>query len=81
MLPLIASLLRAEQVAVVSSGELVVARQDARHASELAKSLDAARADLERQTKSLMAARTRAEEAMRAKNEFLPCWDTSCAIH
>ncbi len=71
MLPLIASLLRAEQVAVVSSGELVVARQDARHASELAKSLDAARADLERQTKSLMAARTRAEEAMRAKNEFL----------
>ena len=71
MLPLIASLLRAEQVAVVSSGELVVARQDARHASELAQSLDAARADLERQTKSLMAARTRAEEAMRAKNEFL----------
>ena len=71
MLPLLAATLRAEHAVAVASGELVVARQDALHAGTLARSLDAARADLEHQTKSLAEARGRAEEATRAKDEFL----------
>lgn len=71
MLPLLGSTLRAEHTASAAAGELAVAQQDARHASQLARSLDSARADLERQTKSLLEARARAEEAMRAKDEFL----------
>ncbi len=71
MLPLLGSTLRAEHAAASASGELTVAREDARHAGALARSLDAARADLEHQAKSLTEARIRAEEATRAKDEFL----------
>lgn len=71
LLPLLASTLRAESAAAAAGGELAVAREDARHASVLAQSLDTARADLERQAKSLEEARARAEEAIRAKDEFL----------
>jgi CheY-like chemotaxis protein len=49
----------------------MVAREDARHAGALARSLDAARADLERQAKSLSEAQRRAEGAARVKDEFL----------
>ena len=71
MLPLVGSTLRAEHAVAVANGELDVAREDARHAGALAKALDTARADLERQAKSLVEARGRAEEATRAKDEFL----------
>lgn len=71
MLPLVGSALRAEHAVAVANGELEVAREDARHAGALAKALDTARAELERQTKSLVEARGRAEEATRAKDEFL----------
>lgn len=71
MLPLIGSTMRAEHAVAAAKGELSVARDDARHAGTLAKALDAARADLERQAKSLVEARSRAEEAARAKDEFL----------
>ncbi len=71
MLPLLGSTLRAEHAAASASGELSVAREEARHAGELAHSLEKARADLERQAKSLEEARSRAEEATRAKDEFM----------
>lgn len=71
LLPLVGSMLRAEHAAAAAAGELAAARDDARHAGVLARSLDAARANLERQAKSLDEARARAEEAMRAKDEFL----------
>jgi signal transduction histidine kinase/CheY-like chemotaxis protein len=71
MLPLIGSTLRADHAAAAAIGELRVAREDARLAGVLAKALDTARADLERQAKSLVEARSRAEEATRAKDEFL----------
>lgn len=71
ILPLIGSTFRAEHAAAAAKGELGVAREDARHAGTLAKALDTARADLERQAKSLVEARSRAEEATRAKDEFL----------
>lgn len=70
-LPLLASTLRAEHAMEVASGDLSVARQDARHAHDLARSLDTARAELERQSKSVMEARRRAEEATLSKDEFL----------
>jgi signal transduction histidine kinase/ActR/RegA family two-component response regulator len=71
LLPLIGSTFRAEHAVAAAKGELNVAREDARNAGALAKALDTARADLERQAKSLVEARGRAEEAMRAKDEFL----------
>ncbi|HUR40299.1 MAG TPA: ATP-binding protein [Verrucomicrobiae bacterium] len=71
MLPLLGSTLRAEQASASARGELTVAREDARHAGALARSLDVARADLERQAKSLAEARSRAEESTRVKDEFL----------
>jgi signal transduction histidine kinase/CheY-like chemotaxis protein len=71
MLPLVGSTLRAEHAAAAATGELRVAREDARHAGVLARSLDGVRADLERQAKSLNEARARAEEAIRTKDEFL----------
>jgi signal transduction histidine kinase len=71
VLPLLGSTLQAEHTASVAMGELNVAREDARHAGALARSLDTARADLERQAKSLNEARARAEEAISAKDEFL----------
>jgi signal transduction histidine kinase/ActR/RegA family two-component response regulator len=71
MLPLIGSTLRAEHAVAAAIGELCVAREDARHAGTLAKALDATRADLERQAKSVDSARARAEDATRVKDEFL----------
>lgn len=71
MLPLVAALLRAEHTGAVATAEIEVARADARHAGLLARSLDTARATLERQTESLTEARSRAEAATRAKDEFL----------
>lgn len=71
LLPLVGSMLRAEHTAAVAAGDLAVARDDARYAGTLARSLDAARADLEKQAKSLDEARARAEQAIRAKDEFL----------
>ena len=78
VLPLIASTVRAEQVAVSARGELRAAQAYAREADTLARALDSARADvqgalhqLEAQTQALNAARTRAEAATRTKDEFL----------
>jgi signal transduction histidine kinase/ActR/RegA family two-component response regulator len=71
VLPLVGATLRAEHRVAVAAGEVVVARDDARHAGALARSLDSARAALERQAKSLKEATNRAEVASRAKNEFL----------
>ena len=71
LLPLLGSTLRAQSALAQATGELRVARQDAFHAETLARSLDTARADLERQAKSLTEARGRAEEATRTKDEFL----------
>jgi signal transduction histidine kinase/ActR/RegA family two-component response regulator len=78
VLPLIASTIRAEQAAVSARGELRAAQEYAREAETLARALDSTRAQVERtlhqlaaQTQALNAARTRAEEATRAKDEFL----------
>ncbi len=78
VLPLLASTVRAEQVAVSARGELRAAQTYAREAETLARALDSARAEvqgalhqLEAQTQALNAARTRAEEATRAKDDFL----------
>ncbi len=78
VLPLLASTVRAEQVAVSARGELRSAQEYAREAETLARALDSARADvqgalhqLEAQTAALDAARSRAEDATRAKDEFL----------
>ena len=78
VLPLLASTIRAEQVAVSARGELRAAQAYAREAEALARALDNARAEVERalrqlesQTRALDAARTRAEKATRAKDEFL----------
>lgn len=78
VLPLIASTVRAEQLAVSARGELRAAQTYAKEAETLARALDNARAQvegalhqLEAQTQALNAARTRAEEATRAKDEFL----------
>jgi signal transduction histidine kinase/ActR/RegA family two-component response regulator len=76
--PLLASLLRAEHATVVARGELRVAQDHARQAQNLARALDAARSEVERTLRELekkagelQQARTRAEEAIRAKDEFL----------
>jgi signal transduction histidine kinase len=78
VLSLIASMVRAEQDALTARGELRAAQAYAREAETLARALDRARADvegalrqLESQSQALHAARTRAEEATRAKDEFL----------
>jgi len=78
VLPLIASTIRAEQAAVSARGELLAAQAYAREAEILARALDSARAEvegalhqLEAQSHALNAARTKAEEATRAKDEFL----------
>lgn len=71
LLPLVGGTLGAEHRVTAAEGEVVAAREDARHAGALARSLDSARADLERQAKSLTEATARAEVAMRAKDEFL----------
>lgn len=71
LLPLLGAAIRAQHAQEAASGEILVAREEARHAGALARSLDEARADLERQTKSLADAQTRAESAARTKDEFL----------
>ncbi|HYB94860.1 MAG TPA: hybrid sensor histidine kinase/response regulator [Vicinamibacterales bacterium] len=78
VLPLIASTVRAEHAAVSARGELRAAQAYAREAETLARALDKARGEVERglrqleaQTQALQAARGRAEEATRAKDEFL----------
>jgi signal transduction histidine kinase/ActR/RegA family two-component response regulator len=78
VLPLVASTVRAEHAAASARGELRAAQEYAREAETLARALDTARAEVERglrqleaQTHALQAARGRAEEATRAKDEFL----------
>ena len=78
VMPLIASTIRAEQMAVSARGELRAAQEYAREADTLARALDSARAEVQRalhqlesQTQALNAARTKAEKATRAKDEFL----------
>jgi signal transduction histidine kinase/ActR/RegA family two-component response regulator len=77
-MPLLASTLAAEHAAVSARGELRAAREYAREAETLARALDHARADVEKglrqleaQTQALQGARARAEEATRAKDQFL----------
>jgi signal transduction histidine kinase/CheY-like chemotaxis protein len=69
--PLLAALLIAEATAASAVGNLQVSREAARQAGSLAAALDRTRAELERQAESLRAARARAEEASRVKDEFL----------
>jgi signal transduction histidine kinase/CheY-like chemotaxis protein len=78
LLPLVAAAIRAEHAAVTARGELRAAQEYAREAETLARALDTARAEVERglrqlaaQTQALQDARARAEEATRAKDEFL----------
>ncbi|HXE79743.1 MAG TPA: hybrid sensor histidine kinase/response regulator [Vicinamibacterales bacterium] len=78
LLPLVAAAVRAEHAAASARGELRAAQEYAREAETLARALDAARAEVERglrqlaaQTQALQDARARAEEAARAKDEFL----------
>jgi signal transduction histidine kinase/ActR/RegA family two-component response regulator len=78
LLPLVAGMLRAEHESVAAAGELRVARDQARQAETLAHALDATRSDVQRgmielarQARALEEAHARAEEAARAKDEFL----------
>jgi signal transduction histidine kinase len=78
LLPLLAAAVRAEHAAVSARGELRAAQEYAREAETLARALDTARAEVERglrqlaaQTQALEDARARAEDATRAKDEFL----------
>lgn len=78
LLPLVAAAISAEHAAVSARGELRAAQAYAREAESLARALDTARAEVERglrqlaaQTQALEHARARAEEATRAKDEFL----------
>jgi signal transduction histidine kinase/ActR/RegA family two-component response regulator len=78
LLPLLAATIRAEHAAATARGELRAAQEYAREAETLARALDTARAEVERglrqlaaQTQALEDARARAEEATRAKDEFL----------
>lgn len=76
--PLLAALLRAEQAELAARGEQQNAQDRAREARVLADALDKARAqhesaliELEAKTVALTHARARAEQAIRAKDEFL----------
>lgn len=78
VLPLVASMVRAEHAEAAARGELRAAQEYAREAETLARALDGARAEVERglrrleaQTEALQAARAGAEEAARAKDDFL----------
>ncbi len=78
VLPLIASTIRAEHAAAAARGELRAAQEYAREAETLARALDSARAEVERglrqleaQTQALQVAQAGAEEAARAKDDFL----------
>ena len=76
--PLLAGTLRGEQAVSAARGELRVAQEQVHRAETLALALDTARSDLERTLRELEtvsaaaeAALGRAEEAARAKDEFL----------
>ncbi len=76
--PLLSATLQSEHGALVAHGELTVALSRAREVEALAKALDTARseiertvAQLERESRAADDARARAEEAARAKDEFL----------
>lgn len=78
MAPLIAGCLHNEYEAQVAKGELKAAHDHALQVESLARALDATRAEvertvlsLERQARATSEARVRAEEATRAKDEFL----------
>ena len=78
VVPLLAAALRAERETAAARGEKRVALDYAREAKALAAALDAARSELEQtlraleeRSRSLDEARTRAERAVRAKDEFL----------
>ncbi len=64
LLPFLGAIFRMEAITLRAEGDLVVARQSAKAASELAAKLDAARADLQ-------GAVSLAETATRARDEFL----------
>ncbi|MEP6784017.1 MAG: HAMP domain-containing sensor histidine kinase, partial [Acidobacteriota bacterium] len=78
VLPMLAALLRAEHGATTAQGEVRAAQNHAREVTTLAKALDASRSEVERtvrqlelETRAADEARSRAEEATRAKDEFL----------
>ena len=78
LMPVLSALFAAEHDAIAARGELRAAEDHARQAEGLAKALDAARAEVERgmqevgrQTEALVAAHRKAEDAARAKDEFL----------
>ena len=78
VLPPIARLFASEHDARAARGELRAAQDHARHAETLARALDAAREDVargmrdvHRQTQALKDAHAKAEQAARAKDEFL----------
>lgn len=71
ILPAIGSALRVEQQVVAARGAMRAAQESVRDGQALADALDRARADLELKARSLTEARARAEDATRAKDEFL----------
>ncbi len=78
LMPLLAAMCRAEHDLISARGEQRAAQNHAREAEVLALAFDSARAEteatltaLEEQSRALEEARTRAEEATRAKDEFL----------
>lgn len=78
VMPFIAGCVRGDHQAMVAKGELQAARDHAVQVEALAHALDAARAEvertvlsLERQARETQEARALAEEATRAKDEFL----------
>lgn len=77
-LPLFSSALRAEQEVVITRGELAAARHELNQSATLMAALDEARRQVDRalveldaQARTLERARHRAEEAARAKDQFL----------
>ena len=71
MLLEIGSALRAELLVTAMRGAMRAAQASVREGQTLASALDRARAELEAKARSLNEARTRAENATRAKDEFL----------
>jgi signal transduction histidine kinase/ActR/RegA family two-component response regulator len=78
MAPLLAVCLRSEHESEVARGEVKAARDHALQVESLARALDATRAELERtvlslerQARATFEAKGRAEQAARAKDEFL----------
>jgi signal transduction histidine kinase len=78
MLPLLNAAFSAQHALAAANGELDVARSEIRQASALMKALDETRSQLDQslveldlQARSLEQARTRAEQATRAKDNFM----------